>query len=191
MRLTERASEFTDAPNFAHLSTLMPDGSPQVTPVWIDREGDTILINTAKDRVKYRNVLQDPRVGISILDRENSYERVVIFGRVEEITEKNADEHINRLSRKYLREGLQKASWTGASHLQDCGGEHRLTKSEIPSLRHVTRRKSYIGFSNPAQRAREHRRRDLCRRVGHMAVRIQELGLTKRTRSQRSGEDRR
>ena len=87
---------------FAELATLMPDGSPQVTPVWVDYDGRYILINTAKGRVKDRNMRGDPRVGIDLLDPDNSYRHLSIRGRVAEITENGADEHIDKQAKKYL-----------------------------------------------------------------------------------------
>lgn len=87
--------------NYAHVATLMKDGSPQVTPVWIDIEGDRIVVNTAEHRTKPRNVRRDPRVAISIVDQQNPYHGAFIRGRVVEITQDGAEEHIDRLARKY------------------------------------------------------------------------------------------
>ena len=87
---------------FAGLATLMPDGSPQVTPVWCDYDGTHVLLNTAKGRQKDLNIRRDRRVALSILDPENPYRYLEIRGRVVEITEAGADEHINQLAKKYL-----------------------------------------------------------------------------------------
>ena len=87
---------------FASLGTLMPDGRPQVTPVWCDLEGDHVLFNSAKGRQKDRNVRRDPRVALAIVDPDNPYRYLEIRGRVVEITENGADDHINKLSKKYL-----------------------------------------------------------------------------------------
>ncbi|MGH9778458.1 MAG: PPOX class F420-dependent oxidoreductase [Candidatus Acidiferrales bacterium] len=87
---------------FAHLATLMPDGQPQVSPVWIDFDGRHVVFNTARDRQKDRNLRRDPRVSLSILDPENPYRYLEIRGRVAEVTEEGADAHIDRLARKYL-----------------------------------------------------------------------------------------
>lgn len=103
-QIPEDAHAVLDKPNFAHLATVNPDGSPQVTPVWIDRQGDTILFNTAKGRQKPRNLARDPRVSISIYDADNPYQPLVIKGRVTEMTEEGADEHIDALAKKYLGE---------------------------------------------------------------------------------------
>ncbi len=89
-------------PNFAHLATLMPDGSPQVSPVWVDVEGDRILVNTAEGRAKPRNVRRDPRVAISIHRQDNPYSSAFIRGRVVEITHEGAEDHIHKMAKKYL-----------------------------------------------------------------------------------------
>jgi PPOX class probable F420-dependent enzyme len=91
---------------FANLGTLMPDGRPQVTPVWIDLEGDFVLFNSAKGRQKDKNVRRDPRVALSIVDPDNPYRYLEIRGRVAEITEHGANEHIDKLAKKYL--GVEK-----------------------------------------------------------------------------------
>ena len=88
--------------SFAFLATLMKDGSPHVSPVWIDIVDNIILINTAKGRIKQRNVSRDPRVSISLIDDENPYSMVTIRGQVVEQTSDGADEHIDKLAKKYL-----------------------------------------------------------------------------------------
>ena len=91
--------------NFAFLATLMKGGSPQVTPTWadIDKSNNTILINTAKGRIKHRNVSKDPLVAVSVIDFSNPYHMVTVRGKViEQINGKDADEHINKLAKKYL-----------------------------------------------------------------------------------------
>jgi len=80
IELTPKAIRLIDGKNFAHLATIMPDGAPHVAPVWIDREGNSILVNTPEGRVKQRNVTRDPRVAISITDQDDAYEQVVIWG---------------------------------------------------------------------------------------------------------------
>ncbi|MBI4460638.1 MAG: PPOX class F420-dependent oxidoreductase [Acidobacteria bacterium] len=89
-------------PSFAHLATLMPSGQPQVTPVWCDYDGTHVIINSAKGRQKDRNVRRDPRVTLSIPDPQNPYRYLEVRGKVVEITEQGADEHINRMAKKYL-----------------------------------------------------------------------------------------
>lgn len=88
--------------NFAFVATLMKDGSPQITPTWIDFDGKTIMINTAEGRTKQKNVSRDPRVAISIVDQNNPYNMVTIRGKVIEQTSEGADEHIDKLAKKYL-----------------------------------------------------------------------------------------
>ena len=88
--------------NFAFVSTLMKDGSPQITPTWIDFDGNTILINTAQGRTKQKNVSRDQRVAVSIVDQNNPYHMVTIRGKVTEQTSKGADEHIDKLAKRYL-----------------------------------------------------------------------------------------
>ena len=102
--ITGPARELLEAANIAHLATLMRDGSPHVTPVWVDVEDSLVLINSAEGRLKVRNLRRDPRVGLSVADRENPYAAVSIRGRVREITETGADEHIDVLAKKYLGE---------------------------------------------------------------------------------------
>ena len=87
---------------FASLGTLMPDGRPQVTPVWCDFDGEHVIFNSAKGRQKDRNVRRDPRVSLAIIDPENPYRYLEIRGRVVEITEDGADDHINKMAKKYL-----------------------------------------------------------------------------------------
>ncbi len=87
---------------FASLATLMPDGSPQVTPVWVDLEDDLVLVNTAKGRQKDKNMRRDPRVSLAIIDPDNPYRYLEIRGRVAEITEDGADAHIDKMAKKYL-----------------------------------------------------------------------------------------
>jgi len=87
---------------FASLGTIMPDGRPQVTPVWCDVEGDLVLINSAKGRQKDKNVRRDPRVSLAIIDPDNPYRYLEIRGSVVEITEQGANEHIDKMAKKYL-----------------------------------------------------------------------------------------
>src|SRR5881396_1016224 len=87
---------------FASLATLMPDGSPQVTPVWCDYDGKHILINSAKGRKKDENLRRDPRVSLAIIDPDNPYRYLQVRGRVVEITEQGAAAHIDKMAKKYL-----------------------------------------------------------------------------------------
>jgi PPOX class probable F420-dependent enzyme len=87
---------------FANLGTLMPDGRPQVTPVWCDLDGEHVIFNSAKGRQKDRNVRRDPRVAMTLMDPENPYRYLEIRGRVAEITEDGASAHIDKMAKKYL-----------------------------------------------------------------------------------------
>ena len=87
---------------FASLATVMPDGSPQVTPVWCDYDGQNVIINTARGRVKDRNMSKTPRVSLALIDPDNPYRYLEVRGRVVEITEKGANEHIDKMAKKYL-----------------------------------------------------------------------------------------
>jgi PPOX class probable F420-dependent enzyme len=91
-------------PAFAHLVTLMPDGSPQVTPVWVDLDGNTVIVNTARGRLKDRNMKRDPRVALAVSDPANPYRYVQVRGRVSDITENGGDAHIDKMARKYLNQ---------------------------------------------------------------------------------------
>jgi len=102
MIFDEEAIEIIEGKNFAYLATSMADGSPHVAPVWIDRNEDTLLINTVPGRLKQRNVSRDPRVTISITQEKNRYRHLFIRGKVIQQTKEGALDHINRLSRKYL-----------------------------------------------------------------------------------------
>ena len=87
---------------FAHLGTLMADGSPQVTPVWCDYDGTHIRINSAKGRVKDKNMRRNKKVALSIMDPDNAYRYLGVQGVIVEITEEGADAHIDSLAKKYL-----------------------------------------------------------------------------------------
>jgi PPOX class probable F420-dependent enzyme len=87
---------------FANFATLNADGSPQVTPVWVDFDGSHVLVNTAKGRVKTKNLEREPRVALSITDPENPYRYLGIQGRVTEMTESGADAHIDKMAKKYM-----------------------------------------------------------------------------------------
>ena len=90
-----------DDPNFAHVVTLMEDGTPHVTPVWIDRDGDIPVFNTAKGRTKHRNLERDPRISFSVLAADNPYTYLQVRGRAE-FVEEGADDHIDAMAKKYM-----------------------------------------------------------------------------------------
>jgi len=87
---------------FANLATIMPDGSPQVTPVWFDYTGGMIRVNTAKGRVKARNLREGAPVALAIMDPDNPYRYIQVRGRVKRVSEQGAGEHIDSLAKKYL-----------------------------------------------------------------------------------------
>ena len=92
----------TDKKTFAHIATLMPDGTPQVTPVWIDYANGKVLVNSAKGRVKVQNMTKGSPVAISITDPDNPYRYVQIRGKVTHVTEEGASHHIDKMAKKYL-----------------------------------------------------------------------------------------
>ncbi|GIW12236.1 MAG: PPOX class F420-dependent enzyme [Dehalococcoidia bacterium] len=96
-------------PSFAQLATINPDGSPQLSQVWVDTDGQYLLVNTAAGRQKVRNVRRDPRVALQVIDPRDAYRLFVAQGRVVEITTVGADEHIDRLAQKYL--GQERYPW--------------------------------------------------------------------------------
>jgi PPOX class probable F420-dependent enzyme len=95
---------FGDKTAFASIATLMPDGSPQVTPVWFDFKNGRVRVNTARGRVKARNMKVGSKVALSIMDPDNPYRYVQVRGRVVSETEQGADAHIDSLAKKYLRQ---------------------------------------------------------------------------------------
>jgi PPOX class probable F420-dependent enzyme len=100
--IPEKYHDILEKKAFAQLATIMPDGSPQVSPVWFDFDGQNILVNTAKGRVKDQNMRRDKRVGLDIIDPDNPYRHVSIRGKVVDITEDGADAHIDKLAKKYI-----------------------------------------------------------------------------------------
>jgi PPOX class probable F420-dependent enzyme len=100
--IPEKYADLLEKPAFGNLGTLMKDGSPQVTPIWVDFDGKYVRFNSALGRVKDKNIRRDPRVSISLQDPANPYRYLEIRGKVVEITQTGADDHINKLSKKYL-----------------------------------------------------------------------------------------
>ncbi|MFC4360081.1 PPOX class F420-dependent oxidoreductase [Halobium salinum] len=100
--IPESHADILESESFGHLSTLMPDGSPQVTPVWVDHDDrEAVLVNTARGRQKEQNIERDPRVGISVCDPANPYRYVAVRGEAT-LTEEGAVDHIDRLTRRYM-----------------------------------------------------------------------------------------
>ncbi len=100
--LPNSVKNLIEARTFANVATLMPDGSPQVTQTWVDHDGDTVLINTFEGSQKHRNVARDPRIALTVIDPKSEYNMAVIRGRVREVTFDGAEEHIDKMAKKYL-----------------------------------------------------------------------------------------
>ena len=112
-KVPEKFSDLFQKKAFANLATIMPDGSAQVTPVWVDYDGQYVRVNTARGRQKDKNMKHDPRVALSIVDPDNPYRYLEVRGRVADSTEKGADEHIDSLSQKYLGKAVYPFRKTG------------------------------------------------------------------------------
>jgi len=100
-KLSTEEVELLREPQIANVATVMADGTPQVTPVWVDTDGENVLFNTSKGRVKHRNLVRNPKVAISVVDRNDPWRTVVVRGTAEFIDE-GADAHIDALAKKYL-----------------------------------------------------------------------------------------
>ncbi len=109
MELPDGLKALLDGAHFATLATVMSDGSPQASTMWVDRDGDFIRFNTAEGRVKPRNMDRDPRVAVSIFNTDDPYEAYAIQGRVIEKRHDGADAHIDALATKYL--GIEQYPW--------------------------------------------------------------------------------
>jgi PPOX class probable F420-dependent enzyme len=116
MVIPEKYRDLFNKRAFAALTTLMPDGSPQTTPVWVDTDGEYVIFNSAKGRQKDRNVRRDPRVALAIVDPDNPYRYLEVRGKVAEITEQGADAHIDKMAKKYL--GQDKYPYRQASEVR-------------------------------------------------------------------------
>lgn len=115
--------DILDKKAFAHLATVGRDGTPQVTPVCVDFDGTHIRFNTARGRVKERNLQRNPRVALAVQDPDNPYRYVQVRGRVAEMTEQGAEAHIDALAKKYI--GQDRYPWRRP-------GEVRLTVKVLP-----------------------------------------------------------
>jgi PPOX class probable F420-dependent enzyme len=100
--LSEKARALITRPLLASLATLNPDGSPQITPLWIDLDGDDVVFNTAQGRKKARNLERDARVAVTVIDPDDPYNVVAFQGTVTDVTTEGADAHIDALAKKYL-----------------------------------------------------------------------------------------
>ncbi|MGH7326356.1 MAG: PPOX class F420-dependent oxidoreductase [Candidatus Rokuibacteriota bacterium] len=115
--------DILDKKAFAHLATVGRDGTPQVTPVWVDFDGTHIRFNTARGRVKDRNLQRNPRVALAVQDPDNPYRYLQIRGRVADMTEQGAEAHIDALAKKYT--GQDRYPWRRP-------GEVRVTVKILP-----------------------------------------------------------
>jgi PPOX class probable F420-dependent enzyme len=100
--IPEKYQDLFNKKAFASLATVMPDGRPQVTPVWCDFDGKHVIVNSAKGRRKDLNMRSNPQVSLAIIDPDNPYRYLEVRGQVVEITENGADAHIDRMAKKYL-----------------------------------------------------------------------------------------
>jgi PPOX class probable F420-dependent enzyme len=102
IKLTDEQKKiFTESKSFIHLATINKDGSPQVSPVWVDFDGTYVVVNSEQKRRKVRNIKRDPRVALSVMDPDNPYHYIEVRGRVIEVTPEGAFDHIDKLSKKY------------------------------------------------------------------------------------------
>lgn len=107
--LSPKAVELLQKPYLAHVVTLMRDGSPHITPVWVDTDGEHALVNTAEGRLKVQNVRRNANVALSVVDPADPWKTLQIRGKVVEITTSGADAHIDKLAKKYM--GKDKYPW--------------------------------------------------------------------------------
>jgi PPOX class probable F420-dependent enzyme len=133
-KLDEKVMELVGEKNFAFLATVDAKGGPQVTPTWVDSDGDYVLVNTVMGRVKQKNTKRDPRVAVAVLDMSNPYRFAAIRGRVvEQLPGQTAEDHIDKLAKKYL--GKDKYPFRQA-------GEKRVILKIMPE--HVTPSKEHV-----------------------------------------------
>jgi len=111
--LSAEIKQLIDRPNFAHLATLMPDGSPSSTPVWVGREGDRLLIGTSEGSLKARNTRRDPRVALSIVDFHDPYMEAQLRGRVVERRPDPELKVMDPISQKYIGKPFPMRSYEG------------------------------------------------------------------------------
>ncbi|MGA2628106.1 MAG: PPOX class F420-dependent oxidoreductase [Candidatus Bathyarchaeia archaeon] len=100
--LPESVKKLIEVRTYANFATLMPDGSPHVSQTWVDHEGDIVIINTYEGSQKHRNAVRNPKVALDVCDPTAPYNMAVIRGRVREVTFEGAEEHIDKMAKKYL-----------------------------------------------------------------------------------------
>ncbi|MCE2615029.1 MAG: PPOX class F420-dependent oxidoreductase [Nitrosopumilus sp. (ex Thoosa mismalolli)] len=100
--MDEKAIKLFSEKNLVFIATVMKDGSPQVSPVWANFEGGYVLVNTAEGRIKHKNILRDPRVAISVVSKDNSFDMTTIRGVVEELIPDSEYDHIDKLTQQYM-----------------------------------------------------------------------------------------
>jgi PPOX class probable F420-dependent enzyme len=100
-QLSEASRRFLERPYLAHVATVTPSGRPQLSPVWVDVDGDDILFNTAEGRAKTKDLRSNPTVALSVLDPADHYNVLLVTGTVVEMSPDGADEHIEQLAQKY------------------------------------------------------------------------------------------
>lgn len=126
--IPEKYRDLLDTKALAYVATTLADGSPQVTPVWFDHQGDTLRINTAKGRVKARTMNEGAKVALAIVDPANAYRYMQVRGTVARVTGEGADAHIDSLAKKYL--GKDKYPFRQP-------GEERITLEITPDAVHT------------------------------------------------------
>ena len=109
--LPDSVKKLIDSRTFANFATLLPDGSPHVVQTWVDREGDVVLINTIDGSQKHKNAIRDPRVALTVTDPNDQFNVAIIRGRVKEITYEGAEDHIDRMAKKYLGQDKYMRRW--------------------------------------------------------------------------------
>jgi len=102
--LPDSVKKLIEAKTYANVATLMKDGSPHVTQTWVDHDGDYVLINTYEGSQKHRNVVRNPKIALDVCDPTNPYFVAVIRGRVRDVTFDGAEEHVDKMAKKYLGE---------------------------------------------------------------------------------------
>jgi PPOX class probable F420-dependent enzyme len=100
--IPDEATHLLEGKHFAHVATINSDGTPQVSAVWVGRDGDLVTFNTAEGRVKTDNLRDNPAVAVSVVNQENPYENLILQGKVVEMTQDGADEDIDALAKRYL-----------------------------------------------------------------------------------------